>query len=184
VTPESLERELADLSARLAHLEAELRSQQRHLDELDQPTTSPDLAEHTEPQENAAPQESAGPIFLLLLEEPLYQQEMALLAMWVQQVLIPVYVAEPTPTMPWCPRWWKHPTALARLHALWLAWQERTDPETGGITGPADWHRDYLDPTLAVLRAPDGPFSGCSTDSRHGGHRTEVAAPTDPYPEH
>ncbi|GAA3819989.1 hypothetical protein GCM10022226_45500 [Sphaerisporangium flaviroseum] len=52
------------------------------------------------------------------------------------------------------------------------------------LLSPADWHRDHLDPTLAVLRAPDGPFSGCSTDSRHGGHRTEVAAPTDPYPEH
>ncbi|GAA3843777.1 DUF4913 domain-containing protein [Sphaerisporangium flaviroseum] len=179
MTPESLERELADLSARLAHLEAELRAQQRHLDELDQ--LDPDPGGHAEPQQNAAPQEGAGPIFLLLLEEPLYQQEMELLAMWVQQVLIPVYVAEPTPTMPWCPRWWKHPTALARLHALWLAWQERTDPEAGGFTGPADWHRDYLDSTLAVLRAPDGPFSGCSTDPRGGGHRDERPAPTDRY---
>ncbi|MBT2545853.1 DUF4913 domain-containing protein [Streptomyces sp. ISL-44] len=30
----------------------------------------------------------------------------------------------------WCHLWTEHTVAISRLHALWLAWQELTDPAT------------------------------------------------------
>ncbi|MFB7356113.1 DinB/UmuC family translesion DNA polymerase [Streptomyces gardneri] len=45
--------------------------------------------------------------------------------------------------------------AIARLHALWLAWQELTDPATCGYTGPSVWHRDHLDPCPLSSASPE-----------------------------
>ncbi|MFI7643431.1 DUF4913 domain-containing protein [Nonomuraea sp. NPDC049400] len=73
-------------------------------------------------------------------------------------LLVPTHTREPSPTAPWCLRWWEHEEAVARLHDLILAWQELTDPEAGCWTGPTSWHRDHLDPALRELRSPDGPL--------------------------
>ncbi len=63
----------------------------------------------------------------------------------------------------WCPRWWAHAEAIARLEALWRAFEHlRLDPAVGGVR----WWLTYADPTMKALLADDGPFSACRWD-RH-----------------
>jgi hypothetical protein len=63
----------------------------------------------------------------------------------------------------WCPQWWAHAEALARLESCWKAWEVlRLDPGTGASV----WFRDHADPCLAALTSPDGPFAKCS-DAEH-----------------
>ncbi|MYW03362.1 DUF4913 domain-containing protein [Streptomyces sp. SID3343] len=90
--------------------------------------------------------------------------------MWVEDLLLPVYGREISTNRPWCARWQEHPEAVVRLHGLWLAFQQLTDAEAG-LTGPATWHRDHLDPTLAQLRDPGGPFGACTTNAARPNHR-------------
>ncbi|MFE0762884.1 DUF4913 domain-containing protein [Streptomyces smyrnaeus] len=120
---------------------------------------------------------SKGPssLFILALEGRAYEQELAALATWVHNLLLPVYGREITSSSPWCQQWSEHPEAVARLHALWLAWQQYTDAEAG-LAGPSLWHRDHLDPALLHLRAADGPFGACTTSPARPNHRL-LAAP-------
>ncbi|CAL9534405.1 DUF4913 domain-containing protein [Streptomyces sp. enrichment culture] len=122
------------------------------------------------------PEQPQAPAFILYLDGEEYAEEMRNLALWVSDLLLPVYGREVTSAQPWCPRWWEHLEAVARLHALWLAWQEYTDPEAGA-SGPAVWHRDHLGPVMAELRAPNGPFAGCRPD----GHRPKQAPSVEAY---
>lgn len=122
------------------------------------------------------PEQPQAPAFILYLDGEEYAEEMRNLALWVSDLLLPVYGREVTSGQPWCPRWWEHLEAVARLHALWLAWQEYTDPEAG-VSGPAVWHRDHLGPVMTELRAPNGPFAGC----RPGGHRPKEAPSVEAY---
>lgn len=124
----------------------------------------------------AQEQPAAAPLFILYLDGAEYAEEMRDLAVWVSDLLLPVYGREVTSQQPWCPRWWEHLEAVARLHALWLAWQEYTDP-TAGASGPAVWHRDHLGPVLAELRSPTGPFAGC----KEGAHRAKAVPRTETY---
>lgn len=58
----------------------------------------------------------------------------------------------------WCPQWWRHAEAIARLEALWRAWEHlRLD----AATGMSVWYRDHADHHMAVLLSADGPFKGC-----------------------
>ncbi|MEU9481191.1 DUF4913 domain-containing protein [Streptomyces sp. NPDC048191] len=116
------------------------------------------------------PQEGPASIFILALDGTAYAEELAALTSWVHDLLLPVYGREITTGRPWCQQWEEHPEAVARLHALWLAWQQLTDVEAG-LTGPSTWHRDHLDPTLLQLRTPDGPFSACTTSPNRPNHR-------------
>lgn len=64
----------------------------------------------------------------------------------------------------WCPEWWKHSEAIARLEALWRAWEFlRLDPHTGMSV----WFRDHADHHMGVLLSSEGPFKGCKPES-HG----------------
>lgn len=110
----------------------------------------------------------AGTPFILYVDGAEHDEEMRALAVWVGDLLLPVYGREVTSQQPWCPRWWEHLEAVARPHALWLARQELTDP-AAGASGPAVWHRDHLGPVLAELRSPGGPFAGC----KPGAHRAK-----------
>ncbi|MDX3536202.1 DUF4913 domain-containing protein [Streptomyces sp. MB09-01] len=77
----------------------------------------------------------------------------------------------------WCPRWWDHPEAGARLASLWLAWEHlRHDPWLGMTT----WWIQHADPHLRVLMDPQqGPFAACSPE----GHTQTPfePLPVDPY---
>ncbi|SPF07228.1 DUF4913 domain-containing protein [Streptomyces sp. MA5143a] len=119
---------------------------------------------------------SASPPFILYLDGAEYGEEMRSLAVWVADLLLPVYGREVSSQQPWCPRWWEHLEAVARLHALWLAWQELADP-SAGLSGPAVWHRDHLGPVLAELRSSAGPFAGCKA----GSHRAKQSPTAEPY---
>lgn len=56
----------------------------------------------------------------------------------------------------WSPRWWAFAEAVARLEALWRAWEHlRLDP----ATGPSVWWRDHADPHMRALMDITGPFS-------------------------
>jgi len=121
-----------------------------------------------EPAPEEAPQadNEGKAFFILYLDGPEYLEELRRLAYWVENLLIPVYGGEVTSSTPWCPRWREHPEAIAYLHALWLAWQEKTGPKAQP-SDPALWHQSYLWPTMDVLRGPNGPFAGC----KPGAHR-------------
>jgi hypothetical protein len=94
--------------------------------------------------------EPAGPHFGSLLE-------------FVIDGFAPVYCRATSPSVRWCPRWWDHAEAIYRLEALWRTWElYRLEPRLG----IASWLRDYLDPQLAALTSPGGPFAQC-TDDRH-----------------
>jgi len=84
---------------------------------------------------------------------------------FVSQHLIPMY-RRPLggQGVTWCPEWWRHAEAIARLDALWRAWEHlRLDAATGASV----WFRDHADHHMPVLLSTDGPFKGCKPD-RHG----------------
>ncbi|ARE79185.1 hypothetical protein B6R96_25740 [Streptomyces sp. Sge12] len=122
--------------------------------------------------------EAQFPPFILLLDSPQYDDELRALIEWVEGVLVPGYLAEPSAEARWCHVWFEHPVAVARMHALWLAWQELTDPATCGYTGPSAWHRDHLDPCLRELRNSSGPFAGCTKGEHQIGHRMPGVVPS------
>lgn len=58
----------------------------------------------------------------------------------------------------WCPQWYKHPEALARVEAMWRAWEHlRLD----GALGSSTWWINHADPHMSMLMAPNGPFKKC-----------------------
>jgi hypothetical protein len=64
----------------------------------------------------------------------------------------------------WCPEWWKHAEAVARLDALWRAWEHyRNQPSTGLSV----WFLDHADPHMTKLFDPRGPFKYCSVRNGH-----------------
>lgn len=67
-------------------------------------------------------------------------------------------------TRRWCPRWWEHGEALARLEALWRAWEEMRHGKGAEMAG---WWIQFADPTMAVLLDPAGPFAACSVAEGH-----------------
>ncbi|MEY9956821.1 DUF4913 domain-containing protein [Streptacidiphilus sp. MAP5-52] len=126
------------------------------------------------------PDRSGEPLFIVAFDDPDYYAELALMTPWVDQIFSAIYGPEPTAQRPWCVRWPEHPEAVARLHALWLAWQGSITPEAGAA-GPSAWHRDHLEPALAKLRGADGPFAACTSSGGHVSHRLlETPAFTDP----
>ena len=84
---------------------------------------------------------------------------------FVREQLAPMYRrALDSPSRAWCPQWWKHSEAIARLDALWRAWEFlRLDPHTGMSV----WFRDHADHHMGVLLSSEGPFKGCKPES-HG----------------
>lgn len=69
----------------------------------------------------------------------------------------------------WSARWWESAEAIARLEAMWRAWEHlRLDP----ATGTSVWFRDHADPHLAVLMSPTGPWA----------RSKDTAGPSDPLP--
>ncbi len=76
----------------------------------------------------------------------------------------------------WCPQWWRHAEAVARLESMWRAWEHlRQDP----ATGLSVWFRDHADHHMTVLLDADGPFKGC--DGRPSDRPLEQL-PHDPPP--
>jgi hypothetical protein len=161
------EGDLDDLAASLARTIAAVRDYGVILDSLrDTPPNAPAPRPDDEDDDEGVPPS----LFILALGGAAYAEELAALAAWVDHLLLPVYGREISATRPWCARWHEHPEAVARLHGLWLAWQQLIATDAG-LTGPSTWHRDHLDHALLQLRAPDGPFAACTTNPARPAHR-------------
>ncbi|MFC9131365.1 DUF4913 domain-containing protein [Streptomyces sp. NPDC057099] len=115
----------------------------------------------------AAPPE---PRPILELDGEEREDELDSLSDWVDDFLLPVYGAEVTTAAPWCLQWQEHDVVVAWLHALWLAYQQHRDPESG-LSGLFVWHRDFLAHAMAAIRAPGGPLSACMTSPDRPAHR-------------
>ncbi|UJV43977.1 DUF4913 domain-containing protein [Streptomyces sp. AMCC400023] len=162
--------DLDDLASTLAKTMAEVRQHGVILDRLGSEPVS--THQPTADTSTAGADKAAAPasVFILALGGEAYAVELTALSDWVNHLFLPVYGREISTTRPWCDQWHEHPEAVARLHALWLAWQQLTDAEAG-LTGPSTWHRDHLDQALVHLRAPDGPFAACTTSPTRPNHR-------------
>lgn len=64
----------------------------------------------------------------------------------------------------WCRKWWAHPEAVARLGALWHAWEYLRLAEPS--EGIARWFVQYADPIMRELTSPEGTFKLCK-DHEH-----------------
>lgn len=62
----------------------------------------------------------------------------------------------------WCPKWWDHPSIVARFQLLWRAWEEMVDEPLGVL----QWTQHYLDPQMEFITSPTGPLANCTSD-RH-----------------
>ncbi|MGK4579611.1 DUF4913 domain-containing protein [Kitasatospora sp. HPMI-4] len=167
--------DLNDLASALARTIAEVRRHGVVLDHLtseEATTATIPMADEAPPtaQQTTTEPEKPTSVFILALTGEAYDAELAALRFWVNHLLLPVYGREISTTRPWCYEWEKHLEAVARLHGLWLAWQQMTDAEAG-LAGPSAWHRDHLAPALLELRAPDGPFAACTTNPARPNHR-------------
>ncbi|MER6845813.1 DUF4913 domain-containing protein [Streptomyces platensis] len=198
---DSMAEDVADLRALVHALAEQLEETTRRLEGVMEAAAEADADENDTEEEGAgggetsagtgdksgadgkeSPKKSPAPPLILKLGGDEYDQELALLSNWVRYLLAPYYLTEISSQAPWCPRWWEHPQAVARLHALWTAWQELTTPEAGGWTGPSIWHRDHLDPCIAALRDPSGPFAGCMIKPEHEQHILPEQPYSDPLP--
>ncbi|RZD89330.1 DUF4913 domain-containing protein [Streptomyces albidoflavus] len=107
---------------------------------------------------------------ILELDGESREDELDALSDWVDDFFLPVYGAEITTAAPWCLQWQEHDDVVAWLHALWLAYQQHKDPESG-LSGLFVWHRDFLTHAVAAIRAPGGPLSACMTSPDRPAHR-------------
>lgn len=174
--PVGLFQDLEDLKAQVSQLTAQVKTLTEGSDAG--PGEASAEAEPDAGEEPAEADEWQFPPFILLLDPPLYDDELRALIEWVEGVLVPGYLAEPSSDARWCHLWFEHPPAVARLHALWLAWQELTDPASCGYTGPSVWHRDHLDPCIRELRSSSGPFAGCTKGEHQIDHRMPGTVPS------
>lgn len=95
---------------------------------------------------------------------------------FVREFLIVQYRREISPMgdFRWDARWWMHPEAVARLDALWRAWEHlRND----AATGMSVWWRDHADHHMSVLLSPGGPFGKTSGTSNPGDPLPYTAPP-------
>jgi hypothetical protein len=142
------------LAERVAALEVELSEFGAHVDDVRagnplRPGQSPPGGP-VDPEDPGGGAEPVRPFYGSLLE-------------FVTEGFAPVYCRATSPTVRWCATWWDHAEAIYRLEALWRTWElYRLEPRLG----IASWLRDYLDPQLAALTSPTGPFAQC-TDDRH-----------------
>ncbi|ONH33425.1 MULTISPECIES: DUF4913 domain-containing protein [Protofrankia] len=149
---------LADLAARLSSLETLLADLDARTTATDPVTALPAVSDSSQDQ-----------------EEPL-EPAFAGVTDWVEQYFRVAYPRSTGGEFRWCAQWWDHLEAVIRLEALWRAWEHaRTDPNTGIAT----WHTTLLDPQLAVLCGPSGPFRACRPD-RHEPDRPLPVTPTPP----
>ncbi|MFJ3901538.1 DUF4913 domain-containing protein [Streptomyces sp. NPDC090025] len=177
--------DLDDLASALAQTIAEVKRHGVILDRLgseqSDPVPAADGQTYGATEAGADNPQRPASVFIVALGGEAYAVELAALSNWVNHLLLPVYGREISTTRPWCAQWHEHPEAVARLHALWLAWQQLTDTEAG-LAGPSTWHRDHLDQALVHLRAPDGPFAACTTSPTRPNHRV-LSTPAPEYAE-
>lgn len=77
----------------------------------------------------------------------------------------------------WCPRFWEHESVEFYFKALWRAWENMKQEETGMV----QWTVYYLFPIMEHVFSPTGPLASC-TSKQHAEHPI-VPVTYDPIPE-
>ena len=101
-------------------------------------------------------------------------------AEFVEVYLSRIYTRETTAQgQRWCPEWWKHGEAIARLEALWRSWEvARLDPGDGA----SNWWLGHADPHMRVLLSEDGPFRYCKSGVHSAARSGAMTLPVSPAP--
>jgi hypothetical protein len=99
--------------------------------------------------------------------EPAYPDFMTWFAEWLSPAIHRSLKAGTT----WCPMWWRHIEATARIDALWRSWEHAR--ETGGPE-LSYWWTHHFEPHWSVLAdAALGPFAACK-DGVHSDKFTDL----------
>jgi hypothetical protein len=90
--------------------------------------------------------------------------DLAMLHTWVD-THIAIMVRKTTTTgegggIRWCRQWWEHPDAVTRFTALYLAFTQLSAEKSP--IWLSVYLRDHVDPHLATLTSPYGPFHACT----------------------
>lgn len=88
--------------------------------------------------------------------------EFASVDAFVEEYVLPNWRYTPAESR-WCATWWRHAEAVARLEAVWEAFEVmRLEPAPSLST----WWRDHLDVHRRALTSVEGTFASCSA-SKH-----------------
>ncbi|MFC7535725.1 DUF4913 domain-containing protein, partial [Actinoplanes sp. GCM10030250] len=88
--------------------------------------------------------------------------DLSVLHGWVTGALSRLYARQvtDTPEATWCPEWWQHPEAVARLNVLMATFM--TAASDDDPVAMSAWWLDHADPHMSRLFDPRGVFKGCS----------------------
>ncbi|RMI30701.1 DUF4913 domain-containing protein [Nocardia stercoris] len=97
-------------------------------------------------------------------------------AEFVEEYICKVYRRQVTDSVDvvWCPEWWRHAEAGARMLGLWESWYFKRNQ---GAVGISEWFIDHADPQMRILFSPKGPFRFCSVRNGHSNYLTEHPLP-------
>ena len=80
----------------------------------------------------------------------------------------------------WAANWWHYPEALARIDALWRAWEHlRLD----GATGSSTWWIEHADHHMPILLSTEGPFAKSEDTNKPGEPLPYTAPPEGLFPD-
>ncbi|MEC5152630.1 DUF4913 domain-containing protein [Cryobacterium sp. GrIS_2_6] len=95
---------------------------------------------------------------------------------FVRERLIHMYARRVGPgnaSFRWAADWWNYPEALARIDALWRAWEHlRLDAATGSSV----WWIEHADHHMPILMSTEGPFAK-SEDANKAGEPLPYTVP-------
>jgi hypothetical protein len=94
---------------------------------------------------------------------------------WVKTWLGGIIERRNSNTKRWCPRWFEHPEAVARIWQMYMGYRQVKD--SGNALDFSNWMLDHLDRHIDRLMAADGPFSGCSPTRHTSPRQLEMAEP-------
>lgn len=151
-----LREELTQLAAQLARVDTRTEGHGQALDDIEAYVT-----ETVQLAQAAAHQAASTAAVSAQATAQQGGLDMHVLVPWVEDN-ITTLIARKVPTTDgapkWCPQWWDHAEAIARLEAARQAWLALS---AAGGTGLVTYF-DYLDRVvLAVLTSETGPFARC-----------------------
>ncbi|WP_216915263.1 DUF4913 domain-containing protein [Nocardia noduli] len=117
-------------------------------------------------------------------EDPVAKLKYRNLELFVAEFLAPLYRREviregSENKIRWCPMWWDHGEAVARLSALWRSFERMRQ---GDGVEMSVWWIHHADPTMSALMDHEkGPFQYCSVADGH--KRRLKALPVTEIPE-
>lgn len=95
---------------------------------------------------------------------------------WMVEWLVPTIRRPMKAGVLWCPQWWRHPEALARLDAAWRAWEAARNTSGEGMSL---WWITHFESHWAALTSERGPFAACK-DGTHDGRFEALACDSPP----